>query len=94
MKRRSTIEIDPHAVKRFMERHQKGLCFAAAREMLADLFRRSTLHAVERQGSREVYRSPEGILIGVEDGIVKTVLPLGSMRREYRPRKKKGRRRA
>lgn len=77
-----------HAVERYKQRWRPEMTLPAAR---AELKQQLPLaEFVDVDGTDYIYRTPRGALLTVSsDGAVRTVLPMGSKKTTYRPRRRR-----
>jgi len=86
--RPAQLHLTEHAVDRYVERWRPGWTRDAARDELAKGLALTQFVEIDR--GDYIYRTPRGALLVVAgDGAVRTVLPMGSKKITYRPRRKK-----
>ena len=69
-----------HALTRYIERHDPNACLGD----LFDVARRAEFVCDEKGTAQEFWRTPDGIVLVVLNGLVKTVLPKGTVVDSYR----------
>lgn len=84
---RGPTSVTRHAVRRYIMRHRPGWQYDDAEAELKRELRGATLHECE-VGSDPIWITQRGVLLVVRgDGVVATVLPMGSRPPNRRPRK-------